>query len=369
MQTSNKLYKNDSKGKLRYWFAYANGSTVVTCSGIVGKEASSQITETYEAQPKNIGKKNETTRIQQAQLEVDALYQVKLTKKRYFRDMFTAQNYVSQDVQLAHDYTKGKNASKICWGAVDGQPKLDGVRCRIVLDRQAGVLRAWSRENKPYQLPVTMYTEILALFKAYPKLSKLDGEIYVHGMDFADIVSRVKDENHPDRDELQFWLYDTIESTLSWKERRKLIDEVDDSCYTNIVRVRSFTLHSVEEARKMLDELMADGYEGLMLRNWQGLYKCGGRSYDLQKWKIFEDAEFTMVDVVRDKRGHGVGVFITKDFKRFNARWKAPDAKRKDLAKHPEKYVNLMWTVRFQKWSLDGIPIFPVAILPRDYEA
>lgn len=364
----NKLFKRDSKGKMRYWAAFAENGFVTTVSGICGCEASSEITEQYESKPTNVGRANERNAEQQAIFEVEALYRDKIEKKRYNPDLLAAGTFVSTDVQLAHDYTKGKNSTKIMWGKVDGQPKLDGVRCRITLDRQAGVLRAWSRENKAYQLPVTLYTEILQLFNTYTNLNKLDGELYIHGEVLQDIVSLVKDVNDPERERLQFWIYDTIEPTLPWQNRRPMIDQIDDSVFTRIVRVRSFTLDTPEQARKMLDELMADGYEGLMLRNWCGLYKCGGRSYDLQKWKLFEDAEFTMVGVVRDKRGHGVGVFVTKDGKQFNARWKAPNKKRQHLADNPDEYIHLKWTCRYQYLSKDGVPIFVVALTPRNYE-
>lgn len=364
-----KLYKKDSKGKMRYWYAYASQGFVTSCSGIVGREESSEVGEQYEAQPKNIGKKNETTREQQAEIEVEALYRVKLDKKRYFLDIVVAGGYVSRDVQLVHDYTKKKNASKIQWGKVDGQVKLDGVRCRITLNRKSGWLRAYSRENKLYALPPTLFKELLKLFEDNPHLDSLDGELYIHEMDMADIVSLVTDVNEPDRDQLQFWMYDVIESDLTWEQRKAILEKVNFDGYKKIVHVAWKTLNSEAEARDFLDVAVSDLFEGIILRNWKGKYLCGRRSYDVQKWKLFQDAEFNLVRVVLDKRGHGVGVFVTKDFKEFNARWKAPNAKRQHLADHPEEYVNLMWTIRFQKYSLDNIPIFPVAICPRDYEA
>lgn len=363
-----KIYKVDSKGKLRYWMAEAHMGFVHTSYGIVGQEGTSQINECFEAKPTNVGKKNERNSVAQAVFEVDKLYVAKVEKKRYFYDMAQAMGYVSEDVQLAQDYTKKTNHKKIKWGRVDGQFKLDGVRCRITLDRQAGVFRVWSRENKPYQLPVTLYTEVLQLFKDYPKLNRLDGELYLHGTDLEDIISMVKDVNHPDREQLEFWMYDTIEPTMTWLERKAMIGEVQSTDYTRIRRLGSVPLGSIEEARAYLDEGISLGYEGIMLRNWDGLYKCGGRSYDLQKWKLFEDDEFTMVGVVLDKRGHGVGMFVTKDKKPFNARWKASNAKRQHLADNPDEYIHLKWTVRYQRITAEGVPLFPVAIAPRDYE-
>ncbi|MNF84132.1 DNA ligase [compost metagenome] len=48
------------------------------------------------------------------------------------------------------------------------------------------------------------------------------------------------------------------------------------------------------------------GFEGIMIRNRNGLYESGKRSADLQKYKEFMDSEFRIVDVVVDKDGLGV---------------------------------------------------------------
>lgn len=360
-----KLFKLDSKGKMRYWFAYADGAEVCVSSGIVGKESTSQINDFYTAKAKNTGKKNATTAEQQALKEVEALYEAKLKKKGYQHSLDVANSHVPDGVQLAHDYTKKNNAKKICWGAVDGQVKLDGLRCRIVIDRQTGILRVWSRQNEHYILPLTLYQNVLAVFRDNPKLNSLDGELYIHGVDMADIQSMVTNDEHPERDNLELWVYDTIEPELVWSDRRELINQIKVNTYQRIHVVESIPLNSVEEALEFLDNAVANGFEGIVLRNWKGLYLCGKRSYDLQKWKLFQDEEFLMVGVEIDKRGHAVGVYQTNAGKRFNARWKASNAKRQHMADHPEQYLNKFWTIRFQKYSQDSIPIFPVAIAIR----
>lgn len=365
MSKALRLYKLDSKGKLRYWYAYADGSLVTTASGIVGREDTSEVDETYRAAGKNTGKKNATTPEQQAIKEVEALYEAKLKKKGYQQSINAAQNHVPDGVQLAHDYTKKKNKDKIKWGQVDGQVKLDGLRCRITLDREAGILRVWSRQNEHYVLPMTLYYDVLSVFRDNPFLNSLDGELYIHGVDMADIQSMVTDDEHPDRDQLELWIYDTIEPDMPWYARRELINKIKPNTYQRIKVVESIPLDNVQDALQFLDNAVAQGFEGIILRNWTGLYLCGKRSYDLQKWKLFQDAEFMMTGIEIDKRGHAVGIYQTNAGKSFNARWKAPNAKRQHMADHPAGYVNKLWTIRFQKYSLDGIPIFPVAIAIR----
>ncbi|WP_225393788.1 hypothetical protein, partial [Escherichia coli] len=65
-QTNQKLYGKDSKGKLKQWTVYTDGAVVTVAHGRVG----GKITEkSYTAEAKNIGRSNETTPEEQAELE------------------------------------------------------------------------------------------------------------------------------------------------------------------------------------------------------------------------------------------------------------------------------------------------------------
>lgn len=358
-----KLYKKDSKGKLRFWSAYAENGFVTVASGIVGMEQTSTVQEQYQCEPTNVGKKNERNRTQQAIFEVNALYKAKLEKKGYKRSPGETDE-VSEAVMLAQDATKGKNLDKIEWGRVDGQMKLNGVRCRIRINDD-GSYTAFSRQNKVYTLPPTLDEEIKnKILTMDMRVKQLDGELYIHGVEFENIVRMVKDVKNPERDRLEFHWYDVIGTQLDWDTRKSLIKGFG----SRIIEVPYEPLASIEEAREMLKRANQSGYEGLMLRNWAGLYACGQRSYNLQKWKTFDDAEFKCVGIEVDKRGHAVFVFEVEPGKNFNARWKATDEQRKHAAEHPEEYVEKMWTVVFQNYSIYGIPIFPVCTVMRDYE-
>ncbi|QFP93843.1 DNA ligase [Pectobacterium phage Wc4-1] len=365
-----RLFKVDSKGKLRYWFAESIGAVVNTYSGIVGAEKTSQICETYTAIPTNVGKKNERDGAAQAIFEVAALYKAKVTKKRYFEDMAAAQGYVSEDVQLAQDYTKKNNHLKIQWGQVDGQFKLDGVRCRVTYDDK-GVFRVWSRENKSYNLPEPLLLELMELFKRNPTVKKLDGELYVHGEVLEDISSMVKDVDNSDRYKLQFWMYDLIEPEHTWEQRRERVNDVrkNSEDFMRIVFLDSTPLNSPEDADKFIEMALELGFEGMMFRNWKAKYGCGKRIYGLQKYKKFMEEEFFIIAVHKDKRGQAVfEMKNTRNGDDFKARWKASNEKRKNAADNPEAFIGTRWTVRFHHWSYLNVPIHPVAIVERNYE-
>lgn len=74
------LYGKDSKGELRVWSIYTDGPDVVVKHGKLGGKIQDK---RYPAEPKNIGKANETTPETQAVLEAEAKY-VKQLKSGYF---------------------------------------------------------------------------------------------------------------------------------------------------------------------------------------------------------------------------------------------------------------------------------------------
>ncbi len=110
------------------------------------------------------------------------------------------------------------------------------------------------------------------------------------------------------------------------------------------------------------------GFEGAMVRNAKGRYK-NGRSYDLQKVKVFQDAEFEIVDVVAGKgKMSDKGVFVCKtdEGKEFKAKM---IGSLDDLCKYlddKDAYIGRMLTVKYQKLSAENIPVFGVAMRLRE---
>jgi DNA ligase-1 len=115
---------------------------------------------------------------------------------------------------------------------------------------------------------------------------------------------------------------------------------------------------------------VAEGYEGIMLRNKAGLYK-NSRSADLQKYKCFESEEF---EIINYKQGEGqeggcvIWVCKTSEGKTFNCRPRGTREDRIELFKNGDKYVGKKLTVRFQELTYYKVPRLPVGITFRDYE-
>jgi ATP-dependent DNA ligase len=89
------------------------------------------------------------------------------------------------------------------------------------------------------------------------------------------------------------------------------------------------------EIQAYFEEVVADGYEGVVVRNGSGMYLSGYRSFDAMKYKAVEDGEFECVDFEAGKRGKDKDklmlVFATSTGKRFVVRPNLPLEKRGEL--------------------------------------
>ena len=52
--------------------------------------------------------------------------------------------------------------------------------------------------------------------------------------------------------------------------------------------------------KSFIGHYMQSGFEGVIIRNYKGLYEFGQRSSDLLKWKLFQDGEAKVLDSVED---------------------------------------------------------------------
>ena len=125
------------------------------------------------------------------------------------------------------------------------------------------------------------------------------------------------------------------------------------------------------------DEFIKDGYEGIIIRDYMAKYLWKHRGAELLKYKEFIDAEFRIVGYKEGSDG-GVTFKLRTGGSRSNGgilRYKYFDCRpigtmehRRDLYQNGWRYAGKMLTVRFQEYSDDNVPIFPVGIAFRDYE-
>jgi len=217
---------------------------------------------------------------------------------------------------------------------------------------------------------------IRAEINSLPKGTILDGELYSDTLNFQEIVGLVKKEtlkpaDAPKMTQIYLCVYDTVQDGTNEARNAYLTDLFKTHKFKALKLLPTDVANNLDDVKRLHAEYVADGYEGLILRNKAGLYKVGHRSADLQKYKEFKDDEYKIVGFKEGdgiEKGCVIWVCETKDKKPFSVRPRGTHEDRAEAFKTASKQVGKKLTVRFQELTEDGIPRFPVGLAIRDYE-
>ena len=200
------------------------------------------------------------------------------------------------------------------------QPKLDGVRCVIQLDKTGKVI-AYSRTGKPWLNIRHILKDLKPWFKEHPD-AILDGELYNHELrnDFEQIISLVRTQKptaymrSKSKKLVQFHCYDYANGDDVYSQRMQNLSVSDMYSYC-VKYVPTWQVTSSGHANLKHKTFLEKDYEGSILR-LDTMYQMK-RSYGLQKFKDFHDAEATIVGYVpgKGKRTGTLGKFMMQDDK------------------------------------------------------
>lgn len=365
------LYKTTSTGAMQYWNIEVIENEITTTYGQLNTK-SPQITKDVITEGKSIGRANETTPEKQAEIEAFAKWRKQL-KKGYIEDFNEAKLGVVNEIitggvlpMLAHKFSaQGHKIKYPCYA----QPKLDGMRCIAIIEN--GKCSLWSRTRKPILSVPHIIAALENRFK--DDTITLDGELYNHAYkkDFEKIIHFARQETPIAGHEIvEYHIYDVI-LPRRFIERDTLLNLVLSKCTNPIIHVETGIITDEEALLKYFEKCILAGYEGVIVRNADGMY-VNKRSYDLQKIKEFDDAEFQIVGINEGRgslTGH-VGSFIctTECGKFFQAKMSGDTAKLKEYFDNHSLWEGKHMTVKYQGLTAYGIPRFPVAVALRDYE-
>ena len=217
-------YAKDSKGVTRYWNISVNDDDVnnpiiIKSYGVLnGKEVS---TEMVVDKGKNIGKKNETTPLQQAHLVMESLIKKKIDEG-YVTDITSLDNTIILPM-LANQWKPTNNDD-----LVYVQPKLDGVR--MMVGRLNNEIIAISRTGKRLSqsvIDVSKYQQYLKHDGDF-----LDGENYNHNISFEEITGICRTSldssvQHKNTHLIEFHVFDVFN-----------IYNIDEPFHTRLARLR-----------------------------------------------------------------------------------------------------------------------------------
>jgi len=352
------LYKNHGKG-IGIWSARAfeDGEVRIEHSKTLLGTRTEKI---YHAEPKNVGKANETSAGQQAVLEVQSR-QRKQLDKGYVHTLEEAKQPVTNAMgleppMLATPLEKVKPES-IDWDSAFVQPKLDGHRALY----KDGVL--YSRQGKELNLPHI----VEAIESTGLKHLHLDGEIYLHGLPLQEISKLIKKER-PETKDLQYYIYDTVDEASFLARSNQLL-----FCWTQHKSLKRVDTHIVSSEKELMawhKRYRKEGYEGTMLRFGDDPYLIGKRARTLLKVKEFQDAEFTIVGYqegkpyITEQGTFRVPVWVCDagNGKLFNVTAQGNMQEKHELWETKNQHINKPLTVKYHYLSNEGIPQLPVAL-------
>ena len=374
------VFGQDKNGKTRIWqasvFQNVQAKTAISIIQHGTYAGKLQVDKREYTVGKNIGKKNETSPLEQCILETEKKLRDKMEKENYSHAFPNREDASAEKPKrkifpmLANKY-EPNSATKKKQGIVYPcfvQPKLDGLRCVVYLDSDGRPVYQ-SRTGGIFTVLQHLDESILRLFARDTRGTVIfDGELYTSQIPFEELAGIIKKKtlSESDREKIQaveYHVYDIVLPNVEFKDRMTTLHNILVGSPSLVVSVPTFLVQTQAEFKEKFSEFVERGYEGIMLRNAAGLYQENYRSNDLMKYKEFMESEYPIVGY-REATGRDSGTVIwecdTPEGRRFSVRPRGTVEMRRRWFEEGSKYVGKQLTVIYQELSEMGVPRFPV---------
>lgn len=264
-----------------------------------------------------------------------------------------------------------------------GSRKIDGVR--LSLYYKDGEIKTASRGGGEYKYStehITKHPELVRWFKEHPDIV-LDGELYKHGKSLQQISGAARlEKNAYDCDWLEYYIYDIMDSEKIFEERLEVLDQIKEDLHLGFDPEREWKEGELQlqmvphekvsgwlSIENLHNRYVKEGWEGLVIRNPKRPYKFGGRTNDMIKVKMYQDAEFEITGISEGLRDEDMCfTLITKDGIEFKAKPMGSREVKQQYREDLGQLIGKMATVKFFYLSDEGTPLQPVLKCIRDYE-
>lgn len=370
------LYKRAAAGLLYWWKIERTGKHYCVSWGVGN---SNTATDNY----------NDYTCLteERAEFEVASRINKQIDRLGYSIEVPTARPTLPMLAQKYSEHERlVKDGKREPFARTSIQPKLDGIRMLATRETQT------SRRAEP----IVSVPHIAQCLEALPPEIMLDGELFVPNTDFQTVLSLVKRQvPHKLYREVQYHVFDVLDDEMPFIDRYELLKRTVETlqevhrdliasmadipeklrtnklvpvCPIHIVPTLHLdmpsnsyqTQHLIKQEFNRYRKL---NFEGLIIRNMDGLYDVNTRSPDLLKFKHFEDHEFEIIDINEGYNKTGIFVCKTSEGKIFEATpaWTTPA--KQVLLKRREHYIGRWVQVEYETLSREGVPLKPVGKL------
>ena len=350
-QIKTTLYKKSKTGAVQQWSVFVEGSEVIVEWGKLDGKLQ---TESYQCFAKNVGRSNQTSPEEQAEMEAIAKWE-KQIKKNYSEDINSSD--IKKLPAKVNDWKKLKKTPEF---PLYASIKMNGVNCLIIRDPVTRSLQFVSRGGEQYPVLSHMVKGIHEYMDSIC-VDELNVELYKHGEHLQDIQSAVKKHN-----ELSSKLVAVVFElpNLGEKAYSERVDWMWKAQTSEFVKTSFINpVRSLEELHTFFDYSLHSNFEGIVIKTPTNKYEYGVRATDAWKLKPVEDDEFLINWCKLDKKGHVVFECFIKDQSRtFNVKCKGTDEERKKIAGEADQWIGKWLKVEYEMLSKDGVPLKPVGI-------
>jgi len=263
---------------------------------------------------------------------------------------------------LAHDFKKPECAAKINFPAL-AQRKIDGWRCLATCPDTSGEWMLVSRSDKVLSNLEHIKKELAS---SDCKDITLDGELYSDHLSFQQLSAFLQKKHIPTADakaykSIFYLVFDVITPENTLKRQAWLTEFFAAHKFKHVKLLPHEMCATPDDAERLKVQYVTEGYEGVMLRNTHAPYE-GKRTYNLQKFKSINDAEFKVISWQHDSDGGITWECETTEGKPFHAKPQGSLDDRKFALMTAAEMVGKYLTVKYQELSEAGVPRFPVAV-------
>lgn len=267
-----------------------------------------------------------------------------------------------------------------------GSRKINGVRCLIMLID--GKITTRSRGAIDYDFPlhhIIQHPKLIEFFNNHPDII-LDGEIYHHGLPLSKISGLCRTQSTIEESEvLEYYLYDIADTTKPFSERYEMLLDIGEELEIYFDPTREWNKDDLkiqlvphtemtgwEEIKRYHDKFVSEGWEGLVIRRIDSVYKPGSRTNDWLKVKEYFEAEYPIVGLSEGLREEDMCFILeTPEGKQFNCKPMGDRTLKQWYRNHIDELIGKLLTIKYFEMSdASGslVPQQPCGIAIRDYE-
>ena len=252
------------------------------------------------------------------------------------------------------------NENKIVFPAYV-QPKLDGFRGITFrgTNKSSGKVSIVSRNGLPYPHLEKIKKEL----ESFPLIKQgysLDGELYIHGVSIGELRSVLgrKELNNQKviniEKNIKYYIFDFFKNNeeIPFEKRLLKLQEAFNNWNSKLVQLTDTKIvKSLEDVKTSRNKFIENGYEGIIVRNKNGIYLPGKKSIDVFRSKEFKTDLFMIIGA-NEGKGNNKGTVIwelqclnTK--KTFTAKPIGTKEERTQLYNNRNKYIGLKIPIKY----------------------